>query len=245
MAVIAVFNVKGGVGKTSMAVNLAWASAQPCARRTLLWDLDPQGGSGFLLGNVRPARPRSLELFDRAIEPEKLIWPSGIERLDLLPADSGLAGIDRFLLALGKKRRLSRLTQTLATSYDRIVLDCPPQLGEVADQAVRAADVLLVPIIPSPLAMQALTDVRAHLLAHHKDHPPILPVFSMADGRRRLHREALEANPNWPVIPMASVVEQMGLRKLPVGAYAASSRAAQAFAAVWAGVERKLAERKP
>ena len=244
MAVIAIYNVKGGVGKTTIAVNLAWASAQLSARNTLLWDLDPQGGAGFLLGEARAVREHSEAMFDRSIDPEKLIRPTAIEGLDLLPADSGLNRLDHLLLALGKKKRLARLAETLSKKYDRIILDCPPVLNEVADQVVRACDALLVPIVPSPLAMQALDDVRAHLIAHHKGHPTILPVLSMFDRRRNLHRATHEAHPDWPVIPMASVIEQMGVRRLPVGAYAAKSPAAVAFAALWTGVERKLLKTK-
>jgi chromosome partitioning protein len=237
---IAVYNVKGGVGKTSIAVNLAWASAKLSARRTLLWDLDPQGGAGFLLGHPPVRRPRALALFGREIEAEKLIQKTQTEGFDLLPADSSLGGIDQYLITLDKKRRLARLTQQLDKSYDRIILDCPPILNEASDQVFRAADLLLVPITPSPLAMQALSVVRDHLRRHHKGHCPILPVFSMFDSRRKMHREALLANSDWPVIPMSSLVEQMALRHQPIGAFAAASKPGQAFASLWTGVERKV-----
>ena len=67
----------------------------------------------------------------------------------------------------------------------------------------------------------------------------------MADRRRALHKAALDAQPEWPVIPMASVIEQMAVRRKPVGAFAASTAAADSFAFLWRAVERKLAERKP
>lgn len=240
MAVVAIYNVKGGVGKTTIAVNLAWASARLSARRTLLWDLDPQGGAGFLLGEARSARARSRELFDRKVAPEQLVRATKVPGLDLLVADPGLYGFDQFLSSLGKKRRLARIAEELGKQYDRIIIDCPPVLNELTDQIIRASAVMIVPIVPSPLALQALDDVVAFLTQRHKRHPALLPVLSMFDARRRLHNEAREQHPDWPVLPMASVVEQMGVRRLPVGDYAASSPAAQAFARLWSGIERRL-----
>jgi cellulose biosynthesis protein BcsQ len=241
MPVIAVYNLKGGVGKTTTAVNLAWCSAQHSARRTLLWDLDPQGSAGFLLGLPPPPRPRMREVFAKEIGPEQLVRNAGIDGLDLLSSDSNLSGIEQFFITLGKKRRIAKLTESLARSYDRIVLDCPPILNETADQIIRAASLLVVPITPSPLALKALSDVQQHLHRNHRKHCPVLPVISMLDQRRKIHRDVLALYPDWPTIPMSSVVEQMGLRKSPVGAFAARSKPAQAYDLLWQGIEAKLA----
>ena len=105
---------------------------------------------------------------------------------------------------------------------------------------MRAADAIIVPLIPSPLSRRALEDVVQHLDREHKGHGPILPVFSMVDRRRTLHRAALEAEPDWPVIPMASAVEQMAVHRAPVGAFAGESAAGQAFTALWRGIEARL-----
>jgi chromosome partitioning protein len=242
VAIIAVFNVKGGVGKTTLAVNLAWVSAVRSARKTLLWDLDPQGGATFLLGADTPERKRASQLFSRDLEPEKLLKPSAVPGLDLLPADESLRALDQMFLTIGKKRRLARLTETLAQRYDRIILDCPPAINETSDQVMRAATLIVVPVTPSALSRRALDEVRDHLFRHHKGHPPILPVLSMVDGRRSLHKQAMADQPDWPVVPMASAVEQMGEKRLPLGAYAPNCPAAQACGQLWAGIERKLAK---
>ena len=105
---------------------------------------------------------------------------------------------------------------------------------------MRAADLILVPVIPSPLSRRALDEVIAYLAREHGKHAPILPVYSMVDRRRALHREAIERDTAWPVIPMASAIEQMSVRRAPVGAFAASSPAGEAFSRLWAGVEHKL-----
>jgi len=242
MKVIACYNIKGGVGKSTLAVNLAWASATQSARRTLLWDLDPQGGAGFLLGVERRSGDAASERFGSAAASRSDFVPTRIPLLDVCPADRSLHGIDGILTGLGKKRRLAKLTASLAQWYDRIILDCPPVMNELTRQVMRAADVVIVPVGASPLARRALDDVIDDLARHHARRPPVLPVFSMYDARRKLHVEAREEEPAWPAIPMASVVEKMAVHRLPVGAFAPRSPAAMAVRMLWAGIERKLAD---
>jgi cellulose biosynthesis protein BcsQ len=145
---------------------------------------------------------------------------------------------------LGKKRRLAKLTEELARRYERIVLDCPPVLNEISAQVIRAADCVIVPLPPSPLSARAFALVTREIRLHAKAHPPILPVLSMLDRRRRLHREARDANPTWPAIPMASAIEQCAVRLQPVGMFAPESPAAKAFGQLWTAIERKLVTRK-
>lgn len=241
MASIAVYSVKGGVGKTTLAVNLAWVAASLSRRKTLLWDLDAANGSGFLLG-VDPHKKRNADsMFDDGGDPARLIRQTAYDRLDLLPADESIRAIDRRFDQLGKKKRLAKLTAGLAKEYDRIIFDCPPVLNALSAQIMRAADLVIVPLPPSPLSTRAFDVVVEEVRGSGKGHPPILPVLSMVDLRRTLHREARDANPRWPVIPLASAVEQCAVLRQPVGAFAPRSPAARAIAQLWTAIERKLA----
>ncbi|MGH3230199.1 MAG: ParA family protein, partial [Streptosporangiaceae bacterium] len=151
MKIYATYNIKGGVGKTTAAVNLAWLSAAD-GYRTLLWDLDPQGAASFLF-RIKPrvkgggkALIRGTKALDDAIK------GTDFDHLDLLPADFTYRNMD---LLLGDKdnkkptRQIAQLLRPLAGEYDHVFLDCPPSISLVSENVMHAADVLLVPLIPT------------------------------------------------------------------------------------------------
>ncbi len=241
MKSVAVYSLKGGVGKTTIAVNLAWAAATLSSRRTLVWDLDGQAASTFLLGAERQGAEEAQAVFARDVAPSKLIQQTATERLDILPADNSLRSLDRFFFGLGKKKRLEKLLERLGKDYARIVLDCPPGLAETSEQVLRAADLIIVPVIPSPLSRRALDEVVDYLDRQGIRKGALLPVYNMVDRRRAMHLAALEANPTWPVVPMASAIEAMSARHEAVGAFAPRSPAAAALAPLGAAIDRRLA----
>lgn len=240
MTVIAVYSVKGGVGKTTLSANLAWYAAVVGGHRTLLWDLDAAGGAAFLTGLDSARKKRAGGLFARERDPASLIRSTAYPGLDVLPADESLWALDRQLTSLGKKRRLAKIAEELGKDYQRIVLDCPPVLNEVSAQALRAADLVVVPLPPSPLSARAFDLVADAVRETGKGHPPMLPVLSMVDRRRALHRDAMDAHPGWPVIPWSSAIEQCAVRRAPVGSFARSSPGARCIEALWQGIEHKL-----
>ena len=241
MAVIAVYSIKGGVGKTTLAVDLAWRLASAGGRNTLLWDLDPQAGAGFLLGFDPVPHGRAAAAFQRDGKPRQLIERTAYERLSLLPGDESLRHLPGQLARLGQRRRLATMTSLLKSEFDRIVIDCPAGLSEISDQVIDAADVLIVPLPASPLSARALEMLRGELVRNHRRHPPLLPVLSMYNSRRPLHRAVREgAAAGWPVIPFATQLEQVAVQRAPIGTFAAHSDAARALARLFAGIETKL-----
>ncbi len=240
MKTIAVHALKGGVGKSTFAVNLAWASVVLSRRRTLLWDLDPQGAATWLLQPAKKAKDAAQAVFTKEVDAHELARGTIVDGLDLLAADPSLRDLERMLIELGKRKRLAKLLDGLDKHYDRVLLDCPPGLNETSDQVLHAADLLVVPVIPSPLVQKTLEDLSTFLIQRGGKHPPIFPVFSMVDRRRKLHLAALAEHPDWPVIPYASIVEQMGIKRQPLGAFAGGSAPAREFAALWAQIEQRL-----
>lgn len=238
--VVAVYSAKGGVGKTTLATNLAWASARLSKRRTLLWDLDPQGGASYLL---RQSAVGS-DLRSRIVDKEDLrgfIHESGITGLDVLSADPSLRHLDRDFHELGKRRRLAKVAASVGKNYDRVIIDCPPGLTDISYQILRAADLVVVPVIPAALSQRALQTIQDHL--HRRKSPDLVlaPVFSMVDRRRQLHRRAVEKHPRWPVIPASSAFERMSEERAPIGVILpASSAPVKAVAELWRRLEKTL-----
>jgi len=244
MRSIAVFSVKGGVGKSALAVNLAHAAATLSARRTLLWDLDTQGAATYTL---RLAARGDLSARKGIAEGElaPLIQASDFPALDVLAADKSLRHLEKQLVEAEKARRLKKLIRAFDKDYDRVILDCPPGLTELADQVFRAVDLLVVPMLPSPLSERAYAQLLDHLAKHHKwsptgTAPAILPVFTMVDRRKALHRDTIAAHPERLCIPYAAAIEAMATTRLPVLAKSPTAPAARALAALWTQVERVL-----
>lgn len=240
MKVIAVFSLKGGVGKTSVAVNLAHLLATQAKRRTLLWDLDAQGAASDLLQVEPSKKARKLFAGSGGGDIEAYIVPSKWPGLDVLAADESLRKLDVQLVESQRAKLLAKRLAAVAGEYDRVVLDCPPGFGLLADQIFRAADLIVEPMTMSPLSARTNEQLAEHLSRHHKGEPPVIPVFTMVDKRRALHRETLEACPDVHAIPYSSKVEEMAVYCLPLAEIAPDAVETKEFSKLVTAVERKL-----
>jgi len=245
--VLALYNIKGGVGKTASAVNLAYLAALE-GHRTLIWDLDPQGAASFYFR----IKPRIQGGGDRLIKKKnrgrlgRHVRGTDFEGLDLVPADFSYRHLDLALDAKKKPtRRLARLLEPLAGEYRYVFLDCAPSISLTSESIFAASDLLLVPTIPTPLSVRTLVQLDRHL---HREGPPglrALPFLCMVDRRKTLHRsgeELIRASghdyrrtdpPLATPIPYASLVERMGVERMPVAAFAPTSAPARAYAELW------------
>lgn len=240
--IIAIYSAKGGVGKSTLAVNLAWASSALSRRRTLLWDLDAQGAASYILGQAAGSKSAKASI-TRDADVSRLIRPSNTAGIDILPADESLRTLDYAFHDLGKRRRLAKIAADLGYDYDRIVIDCPPGLTDTSDQILRASDLVVVPVIPSALSQRSLDVIKEHVGRKKGPKVTLAPVFSMVDRRRSLHQSELDRHSGWPVLPMASAFEKMSEQRKPIGEILPrSSPPVEAVAQLWRRVEKALAK---
>ena len=246
MKVIATYNIKGGVGKTSAAVNVGVLCAR-AGLRTLLWDLDPQGAATFML-RVKPrVRGGGRKLVRRRSDVWKALRGTDVEGLDLLPADFSYRNLDLFLdEAKRPTRQLRRVLAPLEDDYDLAILDCAPSISLVSESVFEAADLLLVPLIPATLSLRTLEQLTRFVRKEVGRPPEILAFFSMLDRRKRLHREIVDSLSTdrdgiaTSIIPSASEVERMGVERTAVADFAPRGRAAPAYAELWEELRAKL-----
>jgi chromosome partitioning protein len=248
--VVAVYNMKGGVGKSTTAVNLAYHAAASGAR-TLLWDLDAQAASSFTF-RVQPEvegfGKESLQRIDTLTE---AIKATDYDNLDLLPADFAYRKLDRFLERLGRPNRdLADVIQKLGRDYDYVLLDCPPGLSILSENVFFAADLILVPTIPTVLSLRTLSRLVEHVGERGKG-AKLTAFLSMVDRRKALHRHICEWSLRHPEfflpaqVPYASVIEQMTVHRTPLAAVCPQDSAASAFDTLWRDVQARLANSVP
>jgi chromosome partitioning protein len=251
MKIVAVTNIKGGVGKTTTAVNLAYLCAAG-GQATLLWDLDPQGAATYTLRCDPSGQSSAKKLVTGKRELPELLVPSGYERLDVLPSDFSYRNFD---VHLSERKhpteRLLRMSRSLRDVYETLVLDCPAGISLLSENVLRAADAIVVPILPSPLSVRMLTQLQEFVIENDWTDLAVLPFFSMVDRRKSLHREMIDsAREQFPElltteVPYWSEIERMSLRRAPLPAYAPASAAGQVYAALWQEIESRIDGHRP
>src|SRR5208282_3269052 len=175
--VIAIANQKGGVGKTTTAINLA-ASLAISEQRTLLIDCDPQGNTTSGIGFPRdPARRTLYQALILGESLERIILKTQVDGLDLIPADKNLVGAAVELVAFeDREYQLKKLIQQMKENYTYIIMDCPPALDLLTLHALAAADSVLIPIQCEYLALEGVSELLDTLMRIRRTLNPELAI---------------------------------------------------------------------
>jgi len=192
-AIYAIANQKGGVGKTTTAVNLA-ASVADAGFKTLLVDLDPQCNATVALGLPKDGDPNVYDCLSGNLRVTAAALPSGLEGLDIVPSTPDLAGAAVELpRILGSETRLRERIGGARERYLFTLLDCPPSLGPITVNALVAADKVIVPVQTEYFALEGLAQLLDTLALIQRELNPRLTVagliLTMHDGRTRLARD--------------------------------------------------------
>lgn len=260
MKVIASAAAKGGVGKTSITVNLAVLAARH-GHRTLLWDLDPQGAATHCLRARSRIKGGAVRVLGGKRDLSALVVDTMIDGLRVLPADPSLRTAESVLAERRwPERAIRKLLRPLAGDHDLVVLDCPPGLGLLAEAAFAATDLVLTPIVPSPLAARGFAQTLEFFEANDVD-ADVLAVLSMVDRRKVLHRQVLadlhasldtvhgsdgsEGSGSAgrlarAVIPLSDAVERMGVEQMPSVLASPRCLASAALVELWSEVAALL-----
>lgn len=238
MVTVALYNLKGGVGKTSSCVNLSYLAAKD-GYQTLLWDIDPQGAASFYYQHTTRNKGGIKKLVEKGASLEDYRIETDYEHLDIIPADMSAKSFDILVEELKtSKKRLKTVITPLQKQYDFVFIDCPPGFSVLTENIFNAVDIVLMPIIPTALSVRTYQMVKEYFKEKDIDASRMMCFFTMADLRKNMHNEIMEELyrdkrffENY--IPYLSVVEKMGIHRAPVEVFAPSCYAAKCFRDLW------------
>jgi chromosome partitioning protein len=238
MKTLAVYNIKGGVGKTAAAVNLSYLASED-NMQTLLMDLDPQGSTSYYF-RIKPSKKMATEkIFSKKSNAiDKNIKGTDFEGLDLLPANLSFRNFDITLGGLKKsQKRLKKTIEPFKKQYDLIILDCPPNVTLLSENIFLAADYILVPLIPTTLSILSFDKLLDFFDDNGFDKEKLFPFFSMVERRKKMHKETIAeielSNFLKTHVPFNTDVERMGIYRQPACAFKPYSAGAKAFTSLW------------
>ncbi len=238
MTTLALYNLKGGVGKTASTVNFAYMAAAN-GIKTLVWDLDPQGSSSFYL-HAKSSKNESQHILEEDINIKEAIKDSSFENLWIIPADISARNADHIFKQ--SKKKLKNILQGLK-QFDLVILDCPPGISVLHDNVFNAADWVIMPNIPTVLSIRSYETVVQYFKENNLDKNIIKCFFSMVDIRKTLHQETLQNFYNNKLffknyIPYLSDIEKMGIHIQPLFEFANSSYAAYCYRELWKEISK-------
>ena len=246
MTILAIYSNKGGVGKTTAAVNLSYLAAQAGAK-TLICDLDPQASATYYF-RVKPKLKSGAKGFIKGGKPVyKSVKGTDYENLDLLPADFSLRNLDiTFDKMRRSKKRLRRILGPFRKEYDLIILDCPVTINILAENIFNAVDYAIVPLIPTTLSVRTYRQLLSFCKKKNYDTARIYSFFSMVDRHKKMHlelmvRAAREFNGVLQsLIPYLAQIEKMGIYRAPVPVYAPGSLASKSYQNLWSKIQDNI-----
>jgi len=246
MIILSLYNIKGGVGKTAAAVNLAWLAAQE-KRKVLICDLDPQGSASYYF-RIKPKIRQGVKPFLKGKKKlEQNIKATDYKNLDLLPSDFSLRNMDILLDNVKRsKKRLKESLLSFKSDYDFVFLDCPPNITLVSENVFLASDLILVPVIPTTLSSRTFQKLLDFFKKEKLKEQKLVPFFSMVENRKTLHREFLhKLRSQYPFflntrIPYSSNIEKMGVYRAPVGCFSQRSLPARQYQSLWEEVKQHV-----
>jgi chromosome partitioning protein len=209
--IYAIANQKGGVGKTTTALNVSACIAE-AGYRTLLVDVDPQANATVGLGIARTQSPGLYEVLTGEATAAEAVTESSVESLQVIPAGAGLAGANVELPRVeGFEQRLRERLAPLRESYQYILLDCPPSLGPLTVCALVAADRVIVPVQTEYFALEGLAGLLDTLALIRRELNPRLTIagmlLTMHDNRTRLGRDVeREVREHFPELVFSTVI---------------------------------------
>ena len=242
MTVLALYNLKGGVGKTAATINLAYLAAAD-GYKTLVWDLDPQGSSSFYLNVKATNKNETKKLFTEELDIKNTIQGAAFENLWIIPADISARNIDALLSDVKHSRKKIKYLLSNVKNFDIIILDCPPGISLLHENIFNAANWILMPNIPTTLSVNSFEMVMEYFRNNELDKSKVKCFFSMVDHRKNLHHEVMQQFYKDKLffknyIPYLSDIEKMGIHQQPLFEYANSSYAAQCFRDLWNEVKK-------